>query len=256
MGKELLGSLELNRIYQMDCLEGMKLIPDKSIDMILCDPPYGTTQCKWDSIIPLNAMWEQYERVIKDGGNIVVFGTQPFSSLLITGNLKMFKYSVVWNKKNTGSPVVAKKRPLPIHEDIHVFGKGKCTYNPIKTNLEQKRKWKQYKNSESIPIANPSEGETEGLYPKSIFEYSNADRKNKVHPTQKPVELFEYLIKLYSNENEIILDNCMGSGTTAIAATLANRNYIGFETESKYIEIANKRLDSIDLSVDMAKFET
>lgn len=211
------------------------------VDMILADLPYGTTACKWDSVIQFNELWDRYKKLAKLNAAIVLFGTQPFTTHLIMSNIKNFKYQLIWNKKNTGCPVVAKKRPLPIHEDINVFSYGKIEYNPIKTGTEI-RKWKQYKNSESIPIAHVGEGECVGKYPKSILEFSNADRKNKVHPTQKPVELIEYLIKLYTKEGDTILDNTVGSGTTLIACKNTNRNGIGIEIEEKYYEIAKNRL--------------
>lgn len=246
MGKDLLGSLELNRIYQMDCLEGMRLIPDKSIDMILCDLPYGTTKCKWDTIIPFEPLWEQYERIIKDNGAIVLTATQPFTTILINSNLKLFKYTWVWEKSMAVGSMFAKKRPLKAHEDICVFYKKQPTYNPQMTDGEPYKRKEGHLSGESI-IGERSAGyETisDGKrYPRSVIKIANPNRHN-VHPTQKPLALFEYLLRTYTNEGDIILDNCMGSGTTAVAAIKSNRKFIGFETESKYIEIANKRIES------------
>jgi site-specific DNA-methyltransferase (adenine-specific) len=247
--KKLLGSLELNRIYQRDCLEGMTMIPDKSIDMILCDLPYGTTACKWDTVIPFEPLWEQYERIIKDNGAIVLTASQPFTSFLVTSNPKWFRHSWVWNKKKSSGALNANVAPLKIHEDVLVFGKKKVTYN------KQLRAGKPRTDKPSlIPNGDIRHDKStvlrgykneEGLYnPVSIIEFSNAIQKGKVHPTQKPVSLFEYLIKTYSNEGDIVLDNCMGSGTTAVAAARLNRNFIGFEREPAYVEIANKRIDS------------
>ena len=174
------------KIQQSDCLEKMKDIPDGSVDMVLADPPYGTTACKWDTIIPFDLMWEQLNRIIKPNGAIVLFGSEPFSSALRMSNIKNYKYDWIWNKKNTGCPVVAKKRPLPIHENISVFALNKASYYPIKTDLHIEREWKQYKNSASIPITKPSSGKTKGKYPKTILQdFSNADRKGKVHPKSR-----------------------------------------------------------------------
>jgi site-specific DNA-methyltransferase (adenine-specific) len=251
MTKELLGSLELNRIYQRDCLSdgGMALIPDKSIDMILCDLPYGTTACKWDTIIPFEALWVQYERIIKDNGAIVLTASQPFTTALIGSNIKLFRYELVWNKKQAGNPLLAKKQPMKSHENIVLFYKKQPTYNPqMETRGEPRKKGtKQQLSGDSF--LGSGEIDTRSFnntyYPKSILDISNAAKKGKLHPTQKPVALFEYLIKTYSNEGEIVLDNCMGSGTTAIAALNTNRKFIGFETEPAYIEIANKRIDDL-----------
>lgn len=260
MAKEFIGSLELNRIYQRDCLSdgGMALIPDKSIDMILCDLPYGTTALKWDSVIDVKLLWNHYERMIKDDGAIVLFGYQPFSSLLITSNLRLFKYSMVWDKVSKSDIMNAKNKPLRQHEDVLIFSKGtvangsnrRMKYFPqgvkegvrVNTNNIQ-----DYEGA--TKVARPSHQKvykTQGSnYPTSIIRYSNADRTNALHPTQKPVALFEYLIRTYTNEGEIVLDNCMGSGTTAVAALNTGRKFIGFETEPQYIEIANKRLEAL-----------
>ncbi|MDQ0154960.1 DNA-methyltransferase [Robertmurraya andreesenii] len=249
MTKELLGSLELNRIYQRDCLGvgGMALIPDKSIDMILCDLPYGTTACKWDSIIPFEPLWEQYERIIKEGGAIVLTSSQPFTTKLINSNIDLFKYCWVWNKKKGGNIFNAKYQPMKIHEDICVFGKGTIKYNPQMVKRDKVKKSKNYGTGEAFGGDKTPESKTyiyTHTYPKSIIEFSNAVQKGKVHPTQKPVPLFEYLIKTYTEENNVVLDNCMGSGTTAVACVRTNRRFIGFETQPEYIEIANKRLDN------------
>lgn len=254
MDKELLGSLELNRIYQMDCLEGMKLIPDKSIDMILCDLPYGKLSHSWDSIIPIEPLWESYKRIIKDDGAIVLFGIQPFTSLLINSNLEMYKYSWVWDKGKAGNVFTAKLKPLLTHEDIMVFSKGTTAngskrnmkYYPQMEQMDKPRKYKIYNQGKSFYRKNTKSIEytTDKKYPKSILYFPNTDQKNKYHPTQKPVELFEYLIRTYTLEGEIVLDNCMGSGTTAIACIKTNRKFLGFEIESKYIEIANMRIEN------------
>lgn len=257
MGKSLLSSLELNRIYQMDCLEGMKLIPDKSIDMILCDLPYGTTKCKWDEIIPFEPLWEQYERIIKNNGAIVLTGAQPFTSSLVSSNLKLFRYSLVWEKSKSSGFLNAKRMPLRAHEDILVFYKKLPVYNPqmsigssydkgVRKKQDQEDLYGEYKQTHV---------KSDGLrYPRSVIYKKTAESEGVTyHKTQKPLALFEYLIKTYTNEGDTVLDNCMGSGTTAVACETLNRKWIGFETESDYIEIANKRLESIDLKSDLSK---
>jgi site-specific DNA-methyltransferase (adenine-specific) len=240
--------LELNKIYNMDCLEGMKDIDDKSIDMILCDLPYGTTACKWDSIIPFEPLWEQYERVIKDNGAIVLTASQPFTTKLIMSKLDWFRYTWVWNKKKAGNIFLAKKQPMKIHEDIVVFSKKPHFYNPQMVKRDKVKKSKNYGTGESFGGTREKEDKVytyTHTYPKSIIEFSNARQKEKVHPTQKPVALFEYLIKTYTNKGETVLDNCMGSGTTAIACINTNRKYIGIELDDKYFEIAKKRIESV-----------
>ena len=236
--------IELNKIYNEDCLEGMKRIPDKSIDMILCDLPYGTTACKWDTVIPLEPLWEQYNRIIKDNGAIVLFGSEPFSSSLRMSNLKMFKYDWIWNKKKGGNPLLSKIQPIKIYEVVSVFGKGKVNYYPIMVDRDKPkaRGKNKGKTSETTNNTFTKNKVYTQYYPKAIIEFSNANQRNKLHPTQKPVELFEYLIKTYTNEGETVLDNCMGSGTTAIACINTNRNYIGFELSEEYCDIAEKRI--------------
>jgi site-specific DNA-methyltransferase (adenine-specific) len=251
MTKELLGGLELNRIYQRDCLSdgGMALIPDKSIDMILCDLPYGNTRNKWDLIIPFNPLWEQYERIIKDNGAIVLTANQPFTSKLVSSNYKLFKYCLVWNKVGVSNPLRARKQFLTTHEDIAVFYKKQPIYNPQMVEGKQwsrggKKEHKTENRGETTLINNGSD-KSNLKFPKSILTFSNADKTKNVHPTQKPVELFQYLIETYTNSNMVVLDNCMGSGTTAVAALNTNRRFIGFETEPQYIEIANKRIEGL-----------
>jgi site-specific DNA-methyltransferase (adenine-specific) len=246
MGKETLGSLELNRIYQMDCLEGMKLIPDKSINLILCDLPYGTTRNKWDSIIDLDKLWEQYERIIKEDGAIVLTAQTPFDKVLGSSNLKLLKYEWIWEKNKATGHLNAKKMPLKAHENILVYYKKLPTYHPqglVKKERPTIRKGGSGNGTNYGKSDKDAIQEYEN-YPKDVLEFS-LDAKG-FHPTQKPVALFEYLIKTYTNEGDIILDNCMGSATTAVAATLSNRKWVGFETESKYIELANKRLDNLE----------
>ena len=225
-------------LIQGDCLEKMKDIPDGSIDMILCDLPYGTTACKWDTIIPFEPLWEQYKRIIKDNGAIVLTASQPFTSALVMSNIKMFKYCWVWNKAKAANYVNAKKQPLKIHEDIAVFCKGN-NYNPQKTIGKFRKKGGYTVNREVAVAQNPTVSFNDTYYPKSILNFSVAGNKDStLHPTQKPVALFEYLIKTYTNEGDLVLDNCMGSGTTGVACVNLNRDFIGIEKDPKYFEIA------------------
>ena len=237
--------IELNRIYNEDCLEGMKRIPDGSVDMILCDLPYGTTACKWDSIIPFEPLWEQYERIIKDNGAIVLTASQPFTSALVMSNPKLFRHQWVWDKKVSASFALCNVAPMKVHEDVLVFSRKKVNYYPIMTPKDKpitvKHKQKQF---ETAPLQKRFDHPVtyDKSYPKSIIEISNRSEKRGLHPTQKPVALFEYLIKTYTNEGETVLDNCIGSGTTAIACMNTNRNYIGFELDKHYCDIANERI--------------
>jgi len=236
----------INKVICGDCLSIMPEIPDKSIDMILCDLPYGTTACKWDTIIPFEPLWEQYKRIIKDNGAIVLTASQPFTSALVMSNIKMFRCALVWNKKKNSNPLQAKINPLKIHEDILVFGIKSVKYYPQKEirGLPRKKVLK-YKNKNNSIIGNyESTIETfnNEYYPTSILEFSNANKNGLLHPTQKPVALFEYLIKTYTNEGDLVLDNCAGSGTTGVAAINTGRNFIGIEKEEKYCKIAKERL--------------
>ena len=235
------------KLYNGDCLEIMKDIPDKSIDMILADLPYGTTACKWDNVIPFEPLWEQYERVIKDNGAIVLTASQPFTSALVMSNPRWFKYGLVWDKVNASSGLHAKIQPLRSHEEILVFGKGGLTYNPQMTKAEKVRvdKEREIPNGEAFNgnVTKRIYNNRGMKYPKSILTISNASQKGKVHPTQKPVPLMEYLIKTYTNEGETVLDNCMGSGTTGVACMNTNRNFIGIELDKKYFEIAKERMN-------------
>jgi len=232
----------------------MCLIPDKSVDMILCDLPYGTTECKWDSIIPFDKLWEQYERVIKDNGAIVLTATQPFTSNLVLSNTKLFKYSLVWRKTRIQGFAQAPYRFMTEHEDILVFSRGGCAknakirmkYNPQGLVYSPKivRGKKANASAHRIRQTDQKDFVSEWTnYPKSVIEIGSEFKP--VHPTQKPAPLFEYLIKTYTNEWDTVLDNCIGSGTTAVAAINTKRNYIGFEMDTTYCDIANKRIQDI-----------
>lgn len=236
--------MENNRVYNMDCLEGMKLIEDKSIDMILCDLPYGTTRNKWDSIIPLDQMWEQYERIIKDNGAIVLTAQTPFDKVLGASNLKLLKYEWIWQKEAGTGFLNAKKMPLKDHENVLVFYKKAPVYNPQFTEGKaytcKKGSGTPNYNKDSVDeVITVNEGKR---YPKSTVQFTRD--KDKLHPTQKPVALFEYLIKTYTNEGDTVLDNCMGSGTTAIACQNLKRNFIGFELDKTYFDIVVQRIES------------
>lgn len=240
--------IELNKIYNEDCLEGMKRIPDNSVDMILCDLPYGTTACKWDTIIPFEQLWEQYERVIKDNGAIVLTASQPFTSALVMSNPKLFRYEWIWEKTKTANFMHLKRQPGKRHESVLVFYKKQPVYNPQMRSgepyVDKRESRKQSKGTYgNININNTTVTNTGTRYPKSVISFSNG-KSGKMHPTQKPVALFEYLIKTYTNDGETVLDNCMGSGTTAIACLNTNRNYIGFELDETYFNIANERISN------------
>lgn len=245
------------KLYNGDCLEIMKEIPDKSIDLILTDPPYGTTQCKWDSIIPFDKMWEQLNRIIKDNGAIVLFGSEPFSSALRMSNLKHYKYDWIWDKKKGGNPLLSKIQPIKITENISVFGKGKLNYYPIMTKRD-KVKFRGNCKKFNIELFNAKFTENKSYsekYPKNILEFSNACQKGKVHPTQKPTDLLEYLIKTYTNKGDKVLDFTMGSGSTGVACVNTNRDFIGIELDKNYFEIAKKRIEEAEKDVKSMLFD-
>ena len=227
-----------------DCLERMKEIESGSVDMVLADPPYGTTQCKWDSVIPLEPMWQQLKRVIKPNGAIVMTASQPFTTTLIASNMKMFKYCWVWEKSRFANQMLAKKQPLKIHEDVIVFSKNPHNYHPqglIEVNKETRQGSKITDNNGGGKRAT-SYIQTHTNYPRSILRFASASKT--VHSTQKPVALMEYLIKTYTNEGEAVLDFTMGSGTTGVAAKNLNRNFIGIELDQGYFDIAKQRIES------------
>lgn len=239
--------LELNKIYNEDCLEGMKRIPDKSVDMILCDLPYGTTRNKWDSIIPLPELWKQYERIIKDNGAIVLTAQTPFDKVLGVSNLKMLRYEWIWEKTTATGHLNSKKMPMKAHENILVFYKKLPTYNPQKTKghkpVNSYTKYQEDGSNYGKTLIGISGGGSTERYPRSVQIFKSDKQKEALHPTQKPIALFEFLIKVYTNEGETVLDNCMGSGTTAIACLNINRNFIGFEKDETYWNLANDRIE-------------
>jgi len=246
-------------LYHGNCLEVLPTFPPASVEAIITDLPYGTTACEWDSIIPLAPMWEQVKRVLKATGTFITTSSQPFTSILIASNLEMFKYEVIVNKVLPSGFLNAKNRPMKLHENIAVFSLGTIangsqnlmTYNPQmwqstsykKTNIKDPRVGSVERGNRTPFKLNPSISNGE-RYPVSILEYSFADRKSAVHPTQKSVELYEYLIRTYTNAGETVLDICMGSGTTGVAAVQTGREFIGIEKERKYFVIAEKRIGS------------
>ena len=240
-------------LYNMCCIEGMKNISDKSVDMICCDLPYGLTECKWDTPIDLNILWKEYDRILKPYGNIILFGQQPFTSRLVSSNYDMFKYSLIWKKSKPGGFAQAPYKVLCEHEDILVFSYGKTasnakhkmTYNPQGTkpcNIEMKGKTGNTSHRKGRKTQKDYV-QTTSNYPRSILEFKNEGKVK--HPTQKPLLLIDYLIKTFSNENDLVLDNCMGSGTTSIACIKNNRRYIGYEKDKKYYDICVNRIDEM-----------
>ena len=229
-----------------DCLEVMKTIEDNSIDAIITDPPYGTTACKWDSVIDFDLMWEQLNRIIKPNGAIVLFGSEPFSSALRMSNIKNYKYDWIWDKKLSTGGLLCNKRPLRRHENISVFYKKQVSYNPIMRKGKPRKKGSMAQGGvyNKIPQHNAVIKISDEYYPTSILELSNSKMKGRVHPTQKPVELMEYLIKTYTNENETVLDFTMGSGSTGVASKNLNRNFIGIEMDENYFKIAEERINN------------
>lgn len=248
-------TMELNSIVTGDCLKVMKDIPNKSIDMILCDLPYGITVCKWDTVIPLEALWEQYKRIIKDNGAIVLTASQPFTSTLVMSNPKMFKYELIWDKLKGRQPYLAYIQPMKSHENILVFSKGKILYNPQMEQADVKNMRDRTKNFNK-GTKDSIWGEQKKFitkkderlrFPKTVIRISGQSKEinnQRVHPTQKPVALFEYLIKTYTNEGDVVLDNCAGSGTTGVACKNLNRNYILIEKEENFVDIIKKRIQS------------
>ena len=234
------------KLLHGDCLELMKDIPNKSVDMILCDLPYGMTANKWDKVIPFKPLWKQYKRVIKDNGAIVLTASQPFTSMLVMSNLKWFKYEWIWDKKAASGHLNAKRMPLKRHESILVFYKRPPVYNPQFTKGEPYDNGLTFSESENWgkQVAVINKNESGRRYPTSLIVKSNANQRIKVHPTQKPVELFEYLIKTYTNEGETVLDNCIGSGTTGVACINTGRNFIGIELDEGYFDIAQERIQA------------
>jgi site-specific DNA-methyltransferase (adenine-specific) len=230
-----------------DCLEVMKEIRSNSIDAVICDLPYGTTACKWDSVIPFEPLWKQYKRIIKNKGAIILTASQPFTSALVMSNPNMFRCEWIWDKHIPRGFQTAKYKPMNKHESVLIFGKNAVNYYPIMTKRDKPVKVKNYGNSKSNPLMGGNDGEYriyDKINPNTIITGKWEANKGKVHPTQKPVSLMEYLINTYTKEGDTVLDNTMGSGSTGVAAKQTNRNFIGIEKEEKYFKIAQERINS------------
>ena len=236
-------------LYHGDCLDKMSCIPDGSVDMVMCDPPYGTTACKWDSIIPLEPMWEHLKRVIKPNGAIVMTASQPFTTTLIASNMKMFKYELIWEKDSPTNPFMAKIQIMKRHENICVFYHKQPTFYPQMEARKQKNKRNndpsnmyQTETKGVAVLKRQNIGNNDYVYPSSVQKFTRGARG--FHPTQKPVALMEYLIKTYTNEGETVLDFTMGSGTTGVACVNLNRNFIGIEKDDGYFQTAKDRIEA------------
>lgn len=243
-----------SKLYNDDCFNILSSLEDNSVDFICVDLPYGTTNIEWDSVIPMEKLWPENWRVLKEDGVVCLFGSQPFSSYLIMSDIKNFKYELIWNKNKCGSPGLAKYRPMKVHENILIFSKKKSTYNPqMEKGEPYKRKSKNPEgytsksNEHKYGLKPVKEFENKGTrYPKSILNISrDFSAQQQVHPTQKPVPVLEWLIKTYTNEGDTVLDYCMGSGSAGVAAVTNSRNFIGVEKEKKYFDIAEKRIKEV-----------
>jgi len=244
-------SVSGSALFNADCMDILPLIPDKSVQLILCDLPYGTTACKWDSIIDLDLLWGEYKRVIKDNGAIVLTSSQPFTTKLISSNYDWFKYELIWEKDRPSNVMLSKKQVLKYHENILIFYKNQCTYNPQMRDSNydnRKRKGIKYDVADGVTEKTKSyvtdDHDPKKKYPKSVLYYPRNWRpQDQLHSSQKPLELFDWLIKTYTNEGDLVLDNCAGSGTTAIACLNTNRKFIVMEKEQKYYDIILKRVN-------------
>ena len=245
---------EYVKLINGDCLDIMKKIPDKKIDMILCDLPYGSTSCKWDTVIPFEPLWNEYKRIIKDNGAIVLTATNPFASTLINSNIGMFKYEWVWHKNTTSGFALAKKQPMRNHELVLVFYKKQPTYNPIKELRDLNEESKKRMNYDFTSTKGVNEHQNgikkvqfipedkDLCYPKTVKKWNSVNSHKRLHPTEKPIEMFEYLIQTYTNKGELVLDNCAGSSTTLVACQNLNRKGVGIELEKEYCDVSKIRL--------------
>ena len=238
------------RLYLGDCIELMKNLPDKSVDMVLCDLPYGITKNQWDVVIPFDKLWEQYNRIVKDNGCIALFGNQPFTSHLVLSNIKHFRYSLVWVKNKFSDFLNAKRKPMKVNEDILIFYKKSPVYNPQYTYSTPYKRWNTQEAVDKQTNygghkSNVAESDGKRL-PTTVLNFNRVERP--LHPTQKPVELLEWLIKTYTNEGEIVLDNCMGVGSTGLACINTNRKFIGMEVDEDYYNIAQSLISDKLLS--------
>ena len=243
--------IEIDKIYNEDCLIGMQKIDDKSIDCIICDLPYGTTKCSWDIIIPFDKLWDQYNRIIKDNGAIILFGQEPFSSLLRVSNLKDYRYDIYWQKERLTNIMQVKRRVGKDIETISIFYKNQCTYNPQMVKYDGPKRGNKVKNGKLGKLVDDNNdkkvfeyNDTGFRYPTQVWKFKRDILTSNIHPTQKPIALYEELIKTYSNPGDLLLDNCSGSGTIAIAALNTGRHFIGFETNENYYNESLKRIDN------------
>ena len=243
--------IEIDKIYNEDCLTGMQKIDDKSIDCIICDLPYGTTKCSWDIIIPFDKLWEQYNRIIKDNGAIILFGQEPFSSLLRVSNLKDYRYDIYWQKERLTNIMQVKRRVGKDIETISIFYKNQCTYNPQMVKYDGPKRGNKVKNGKLGKLVDDNNdkkvfeyNDTGFRYPTQVWKFKRDILTSNIHPTQKPIALYEELIKTYSIPGDLLLDNCSGSGTIAIAALNTGRHFIGFETNKNYYNESLKRIDN------------
>lgn len=234
-------------LHQGDCLELMTNIPDGSVDMILCDLPYGTTACKWDSVIPFEPLWAEYKRVIKRNGAVVLTASQPFTTALIASNMREFRYCWVWEKQQPTGFLDARRKPMKAHEDVCVFYAATATYNPqglVPTKVKNSRKNKAGSGVYGA-VGADDYVQKEGNFPRSVLKIDRVTH-GQVHPTQKPVALMEYMVRTYTNEGDVVLDNCMGSGTTGVACANTGRKFIGIEMDAGYFAIAQERIAAAD----------
>ena len=243
--------IEIDKIYNEDCLIGMQKIDDKSIDCIICALPYGTTKCSWDIIIPFDKLWEQYNRIIKDNGAIILFGQEPFSSLLRVSNLKDYRYDIYWQKERLTNIMQVKRRVGKDIETISIFYKNQCTYNPQMVKYDGPKRGNKVKNGKLGKLVDDNNdkkvfeyNDTGFRYPTQVWKFKRDILTSNIHPTQKPIALYEELIKTYSNPGDLLLDNCSGSGTIAIAALNTGRHFIGFEANENYYIESLKRIDN------------
>lgn len=244
------------QLYHGDCLELLKNVPDTSVDMVLCDLPYGVTKCKWDSVIPFDSLWSAYRRILKPHGVVALFGVEPFSSKLRMSNLEQFKYDWIWEKTNASGFLNAKKQPMRCHETISVFYDGQCTYNPQMIHGQTRKvssanSKKNCKKTDAYGEHGLTGYDSTDRYPRSVQVFASDIQKNALHTTQKPIALLEYLILTYTNSGEIVLDNCMGSGSTGVAAVRTGRRFIGMELDDKYFELAKERINKESAQVSL-----
>ena len=235
------------QLFQGDCLELMKQIPDKSVDCIISDLPFGSTSCSWDVVIPFEPLWEQYDRIVKPKGNVILFGAGLFAYKLALSNEKKFRYELIWKKSKCGSPFTAKYMPMKKHENILVFGESASYYEPqMEEGTPYHRNWTPNKvNNMKYGISGVSTDNNGTRYPTTILDFPQKwRRQDQLHPTQKPVELMEWLVKSYCPEGGVVLDNCMGSGSTGVACVNTGRKFIGIEKDEKYFNMSRNRIQN------------